>query len=242
MRQLEAALARKGEELSELNKIGVALSAERDIDKLLDADPEQEPRDHQRRRGQPLPRRARRTPRAKAAPPTGCASSSRRTTPWTSRSRSSRCRSTTPRSPATSALTGRVLNVADAYQLPEDSPFQISRSFDARSGYRTKSVLVVPMRDHENTIIGVVQLINKKRDPNAVLRPVSLVEEEVVPFTSVDEELVSSLASQAAVAFENAELIARHPRALRRVRPRRGDGGRAARPDDARATRSGSPC
>ena len=63
------------------------------------------------------------------------------------------------------------------------------------------------MRDHENAIIGVVQLINKKRDPKAVLRPVALVEEEVVPFTSVDEELVSSLASQAAVAFENAKLL-----------------------------------
>jgi HD-GYP domain-containing protein (c-di-GMP phosphodiesterase class II) len=68
-------------------------------------------------------------------------------------------------------------------------------------------MLVVPMRDHQDEIIGVVQLINKKRDPKAILRPVALVDEMVVPFTSVDQELVTSLASQAAVAFENTRLI-----------------------------------
>ena len=107
------------------------------------------------------------------------------------------------------AVTGRQQNVPDAYQLSPDSPFHISRSFDEVSGYRTKSMLVVPMRDHENAVIGVVQLINKKRDRTAVLRPVALVDEEVIPFTSIDEKLVGSLASQAAVAFENADLIRR---------------------------------
>jgi HD-GYP domain-containing protein (c-di-GMP phosphodiesterase class II) len=62
------------------------------------------------------------------------------------------------------------------------------------------------MLDHHNVVTGVVQLINKKRDPRAVLQA-SLVEEEVIPFTSVDEELARSLASQAAVAYENAQLI-----------------------------------
>ena len=100
-----------------------------------------------------------------------------------------------------------MVNVADAYHLPPGSPFRISRSFDEQSGYRTKSMLVVPMRDHEDEVIGVVQLINKKRDRDAVLRPVAVVDEEVIPFTSVDEELVGSLASQAAVAFENTKLI-----------------------------------
>jgi hypothetical protein len=97
--------------------------------------------------------------------------------------------------------------VADAYHPPSGAPYKISRAFDDEWGYRTRSMLVVPMRDHQNKVIGVVQLINKKRDPKAVLRPVTLVEEMVVPFTSVDEELVTSLASQAAVAFENARLI-----------------------------------
>ncbi|HET7745766.1 MAG TPA: HD domain-containing phosphohydrolase, partial [Vicinamibacteria bacterium] len=87
------------------------------------------------------------------------------------------------------------------------SPFKVSRAFDEKSGYKSRSMLVVPMRDHQDAIIGVVQLINKKRDAKVVLRPLSLVEETVIPFTSVDEELVTSLASQAAVAFENARLI-----------------------------------
>jgi HD-GYP domain-containing protein (c-di-GMP phosphodiesterase class II) len=107
------------------------------------------------------------------------------------------------------AVTGEKQNVPDAYRLSASSPFQISRSFDEVSGYRTRSMLVVPMRDHENAVIGVVQLINKKRDRTAVLRPVALVDEQVIPFTSVDEELAGSLASQAAVAFENADLIER---------------------------------
>jgi HD-GYP domain-containing protein (c-di-GMP phosphodiesterase class II) len=105
------------------------------------------------------------------------------------------------------ALTGEIVNVADAYHLPAGTPYKISRSFDEKSGYRTKSMLVVPMRDHDQKVIGVIQLINKKRDAKVVLRPVSLVEETVIPFTSVDEELANSLASQAAVAFENTKLL-----------------------------------
>lgn len=105
------------------------------------------------------------------------------------------------------ALSGQAVNVADAYDLPPDSPFRYGRSFDERSGYRTKSILSVPMRDHQGEVIGVVQLINKKRDPHCKLQPISVVEGQVIPFTLVDEELVTSLASQAAVALENAQLI-----------------------------------
>jgi HD-GYP domain-containing protein (c-di-GMP phosphodiesterase class II) len=209
VRQLEAALARKAEDLSELNKIGVALSAERNIDSLLtmilsksreitSADAGSlylvERGVVDEATGSPAPDQLR----------FKLAQNATVDVPFEE--------FTMPLDDASIAghvaLTGRPLNVADAYRLPDDSPFQISRSFDARSGYRTKSVLVVPMSDHENAIIGVVQLINKKRNPEAVLKPVALVEEEVVPFTSVDEELVGSLASQAAVAFENAKLLA----------------------------------
>ena len=48
------------------------------------------------------------------------------------------------------ALSGQIVNVADAYHLPAGSPYKISRSFDEKSGYRTKSMLVVPMRDHQD--------------------------------------------------------------------------------------------
>ncbi len=107
------------------------------------------------------------------------------------------------------ALSGEPVNEQDAYHLPQGSPYTISRSFDEKSGYRTKSMLVVPMRDHKDVVIGVVQLINKKRDPEAVLQSASLVDDQVISFTTVDRNLVESLASQAAVAYENADLIQR---------------------------------
>ena len=137
------------------------------------------------------------------------------------------------------AVTGEMQNVPDAYRLPDDSPFHISRSFDDVSGYRTKSMLVVPMRDHENAVIGVVQLINKKRDRTAVLRPEAIVEEQVIPFTTVDEELAMSLASQAAVAFENADLIQRIRTLFDTFVHAAVAADRAARPHHVRPLRAG---
>jgi len=205
IRQLEQKVARKTGELSELNKIGVALSAERDIDKLLklilqksreitgaDAGSlylvEHGP-EHDAVRDDLL--------RFKLAQNDSVAVSFEEFT----------IRLDETSIAGYAALSGRPLNVADAYDLPSGSPYRVSRTFDEQSGYRTRSMLVVPMRDHENAVIGVVQLINKKRHFGTVLKPVSVVEEEVVPFTSVDEELAGSLASQAAVAFENAKLL-----------------------------------
>jgi HD-GYP domain-containing protein (c-di-GMP phosphodiesterase class II) len=99
------------------------------------------------------------------------------------------------------ALSGEKVNEPDAYDIPSAYPVQIDRSFDEKSGSRTK------LRDHRDTVIGVVQLINKKKNARAVLRPVTAVEEMVIPFTSLDEELVGSLTSQAAVALQNTRLI-----------------------------------
>jgi HD-GYP domain-containing protein (c-di-GMP phosphodiesterase class II) len=205
IRQLENALDRKGDELSELNKIGVALSAERDIDKLLEL----------------ILQKSREITGADAG---SLYLVERGKEPEGSHDDLLRFKLTQNDSVVVpfeeftmpldessiagyAALTGRPVNVADAYRPPEGSPFRISRSFDEKSGYRCKSMLVVPMRDHQDAVIGVVQLINKKRDRGAVLKPLSLVEEQVIPFTSVDEDLTSSLASQAAVAFENAKLL-----------------------------------
>jgi HD-GYP domain-containing protein (c-di-GMP phosphodiesterase class II) len=204
--QLETALARKGEELHELNKIGVALSAERDINKLLQMilakSREITAADagslYLVERGKERTATADDHLRFKLAQNDSLTDLSfeERTMPLNEESIAGYV-----------ALTGQAVNVADAYDLPPGSTFQISRAFDQRSGYRTKSVLVVPMKDHQDEVVGVVQLINKKRDATAVLRPVSLVDEAVIPFTAVDLELVTSLASQAAVAFENTLLI-----------------------------------
>jgi HD-GYP domain-containing protein (c-di-GMP phosphodiesterase class II) len=206
IRQLDMALTRKGEELSELNKIGVALSAERDIDKLLDqilqksreitaADAGslylvERAREHE---DTPDDRLRFKRPQNDSLP---VQDFKEYTIPLDESSIA-----------GFAALTGVPVNVGDAYRLPPDTPYRVSRAFDEQSGYRTKSMLVVPMRDHENAVIGVVQLINKKRRRDTILRPVSMVEEEVIPFTSVDEELAGSLASQAAVAYENAKLL-----------------------------------
>ncbi|PYP12809.1 MAG: hypothetical protein DMD54_17900, partial [Gemmatimonadetes bacterium] len=67
------------------------------------------------------------------------------------------------------AVTGDPLVIDDAYFLPPDVEYTINRSFDERYGYRTKSMLVIPMKDHKDEIIGVLQLINRKRNFDAIL-------------------------------------------------------------------------
>jgi HD-GYP domain-containing protein (c-di-GMP phosphodiesterase class II) len=104
------------------------------------------------------------------------------------------------------AETGQPLIIPDAYLMGEDVPYKINRAFDEKVGYRTKSLLILPMRSHRDEVIGVVQLINRKRNPDAVLSIASIVDREVLPFDARAVDLVSALASQAAVAIENARL------------------------------------
>jgi len=104
------------------------------------------------------------------------------------------------------ALTGEIVNIEDAYHLPSDVPYNINRRFDEDSGYRTKSILAVPMRNQKSKIVGVLQLINAKRDFGAKLDSLSSVLQQVVPFTGRQQEIVFSLTSQAAVALENSQL------------------------------------
>ncbi|MBF0549560.1 MAG: GAF domain-containing protein [Deltaproteobacteria bacterium] len=94
------------------------------------------------------------------------------------------------------AVTGEVLNIADVYELRPDLEFTFNRDFDQRNQYRSKSMLVLPMRDHENDIIGVLQLINALTKDG-----------RITSFSSELVELVSSLCSQAAIAIRNALLI-----------------------------------
>src|SRR5438552_8413529 len=104
------------------------------------------------------------------------------------------------------AVTGEPLVIDDAYFLPPDVEYSINRSFDERHGYRTKSMLVVPMKDHKEEVIGVLQLINRKRHAEAVLAAPADVEHQVVPYSRRTVELVTALAGQAAVAIENSRL------------------------------------
>jgi len=104
------------------------------------------------------------------------------------------------------AVTGEPLVIDDAYFLPPDVEYSINRSFDERHGYRTKSMLVIPMKDHKEEVIGVLQLINRKRHPEAMLATPTDVEQQVVPYSRRTVELVTALAGQAAVAIENSRL------------------------------------
>ena len=97
---------------------------------------------------------------------------------------------------AYAALTGKTVNIADAYSA-EGFDFTGTRAFDAKTGYRSKSFLTVPMRNHEREIIGVLQLINA-RDPASG---------DIGEFSPSDQRLAESLASQAAIALTNRMLI-----------------------------------
>jgi len=104
------------------------------------------------------------------------------------------------------AQHGTVVMIEDAYELESWVPYAINKQFDVIAGYRTKSILAVAMMNPKNEIVGVVQLINAKRNWRSRLTTPENIEREVVPFSTRQMEIVSSLASQAAVAYENSQL------------------------------------
>lgn len=93
-------------------------------------------------------------------------------------------------------LTGKTINIADAY-LNEDFDFSGTRASDAQLGYRSQSLLAVPLKNHESDIIGVLQLINAQ-DPQTG---------QVVAFSPAASQYAEALASQAAVALTNRMLM-----------------------------------
>lgn len=105
------------------------------------------------------------------------------------------------------ALNGETLEFNDVYQIEKNLPYSFNRSFDQKSGYRTKSMLVVPLKNHRREIIGVLQLINKKSIPGVALTTAEITEKVVIPFSDFDKEISESFGSQAAVAFENKQLF-----------------------------------
>jgi len=98
------------------------------------------------------------------------------------------------------------LILTQSRRITSSVEYTINRSFDERYGYRTKSMLVIPMKDHKEQVIGVLQLINRKRRFEAVLATPRDVDQQVVPFSKRTVELVTALAGQAAVAIENGQL------------------------------------
>jgi HD-GYP domain-containing protein (c-di-GMP phosphodiesterase class II) len=104
------------------------------------------------------------------------------------------------------ALTGEPLTIQDAYNIPEDLPYSFNRAFDQKHGYRAKSMLVVPMKDHKDRVVGVLQLINRKREARAAIRNDRDAAAHVLPYGEREVGIVHSLAGQAAVSIENGRL------------------------------------
>jgi HD-GYP domain-containing protein (c-di-GMP phosphodiesterase class II) len=104
------------------------------------------------------------------------------------------------------ALTGEIVVVDDAYAVPEGYRFHVNRDFDIQVGYRTKSMLVVAMRTPAGEVIGVLQLINCKRDFTRPFASPEAVQLEAQAYSSSFRDLAASLASQAAVALDNSRL------------------------------------
>lgn len=182
------------EHLARLNRIGIALSSERDLDKLL-ALILQEARDFTRAEGGTL----------------YCVEGDKLCFMATQNDALDRggggndyaahevgqCLPLTSESMAGYVgLTGLAINLEDVYLIPPDRPYKFNPAFDRRHNYRTQSMLMVPMKDANGHILGVLQLINAQD-----------ADGRAVPFDPQWEDLVMSLASQAAVAIRNVRLM-----------------------------------
>ena len=95
------------------------------------------------------------------------------------------------------AVTGNELNIEDVYRLSDDLPYKFNCSFDEQNGYRTQSMLTIPMRDHRENVVGVLQFINFRNIHDGV----------VGPFGEETAEVLRAIASQAAVSLQKNALV-----------------------------------
>jgi HD-GYP domain-containing protein (c-di-GMP phosphodiesterase class II) len=199
VRRMEAEAARYHEQFTELNRIGIALSSERDINTLQDF----------------ILRTCRQLTNADGASLwlvegegeeriVRFASTQNHSldVPYNS--------FTLPLTPTSmvgfTIIEGQTQVVDDVYSASTPYGLGGSKSFDEQHGYHTRSMLCVPMRNHAREMVGAVQLINAKRSFETRLT-LENVEAEAVPFHRDDVEMIESIASQAAVALDNKELL-----------------------------------
>jgi HD-GYP domain-containing protein (c-di-GMP phosphodiesterase class II) len=104
------------------------------------------------------------------------------------------------------AFEAEPLVIEDVYMLPPDVAYSFNRSFDGRYGYRTKSMLVIPMQNHDGDVIGVLQLLNRKRDQAARIATPADAERLLISYSPHSVKIVRAMAGQAAVSLENSQL------------------------------------
>jgi HD-GYP domain-containing protein (c-di-GMP phosphodiesterase class II) len=104
------------------------------------------------------------------------------------------------------ASTGELLNIEDVYCLPRSVPYRFGSEWDEKLGYRMKSMLTVPMKNIAGEVVGVVQLMNRKKDKARKLSSLTEVESWVASFSVSDEDLLRSIGAQAAVSIERTQL------------------------------------
>jgi len=106
------------------------------------------------------------------------------------------------------ARCGSVLVLDDAYAIAEDAPYRFNPAADQRFGYRTTSLLTVPLKNKAGEVVGVLQLINRKDRPDLMLKTQADFAQHVLAFDAQDEAVAAALAGQAGVALENSMLYA----------------------------------
>jgi len=104
------------------------------------------------------------------------------------------------------ARTGSPLTVEDAYAIAADAPYRFNSEQDRLSGYRTRSLLTVPLKNKADEVLGVLQLINRKTHAGLRLTTRDDCERHVLPFSAQDQMIAFALAGQAGVALENSLL------------------------------------
>lgn len=106
------------------------------------------------------------------------------------------------------AITGTTLEINDAYKIPDSAPYKFNPASDKKIGYYTQSILTLPMKNKANEVVGVLQLINRKNDPDAKLKSAKDCQKFVLPFDENNRQIAEALAGQAGVALENSILYA----------------------------------
>lgn len=104
------------------------------------------------------------------------------------------------------AHTDSELNIPDAYQVSSTVPYRFNRTFDLKTGYRTKSIFAIPLTNKQKDVIGVLQFINRKKARSLKVTDEKSALAYTLPFDSDINVLLQALASQAGIAIENTIL------------------------------------